>query len=257
MNKRSQVTIFIIIGLLIVVLVALLVIFMTDFGENIIPNNEINPNSFLTTCLEEEVKNVVSLMSNQGGYINPELKIRFQFEGETPNDIGYLCYNQNYYSPCINQEPMLINHLKEEIKEEIKENVERCFDNLVQSKNDEGYIVDANYQDFGIELTRDKISLSIEGRITLTKTEKSSKIEKFKINFETKLYDLVIVTQEILTQSARFCAFSNQGFMILYPQYKITKFETGEMTTIYTIEHKKTQERFRFAIRSCVIPPAF
>jgi hypothetical protein len=45
--------------------------------------------------------------------------------------------------------------------------------------------------------------------------------------------------------------------MMLYPEFEIEKFRTGESTTIYTIKQRKTGERFRFAIRSCVIPPGF
>ena len=73
----------------------------------------------------------------------------------------------------------------------------------------------------------------------------------------TRFYDLAIVAQEIVSQEARFCNFEQVGYMLIYPEFAITKFRTGKSDTIYTIKSKESGERFRFAVRSCVIPPGF
>ena len=43
--------------------------------------------------------------------------------------------------------------------------------------------------------------------------------------------------------------------MLLYPQYDIEKFRTGDSSIVYTVTDKKTEEFFRFAIRGCAIHP--
>ena len=42
--------------------------------------------------------------------------------------------------------------------------------------------------------------------------------------------------------------------MTLYPDYKIDKQNAPEDTNIYTVSHKTTNEKFRFAVRTCVPP---
>ena len=91
----------------------------------------------------------------------------------------------------------------------------------------------------------------------ITKADETSTYNNFKIIFPTRLYDISVVVQEITGQEARFCNFEQQGFTLFYPEFDIDKFRTGDGDTIYTISHKKTNEAFRFAIRGCVIPPAF
>src|SRR3989344_3565011 len=46
-------------------------------------------------------------------------------------NVSYLCYNSNYYYPCINQEQMLIQHLKEELHNVLANDVKNCLDDLV------------------------------------------------------------------------------------------------------------------------------
>src|SRR3989339_93506 len=96
MKKRGQVTIFLIIG---IVLLAVVVIFF-----------------FL----------------NKQDILNPNLKKTYDLEdGLGKKNISILCYNQNFYTPCINQEPMLVNHVRDEIEKNISQDVKQCFDNLV------------------------------------------------------------------------------------------------------------------------------
>jgi len=60
-----------------------------------------------------------------------------------------------------------------------------------------------------------------------------------------------------VSQEARFCNFEQQGFTLLYPEFEIDKFRTGEGSIIYTVQHKKTGEVFKFAVIGCVIPPGY
>ena len=68
-------------------------------------------------------------------------------------------------------------------------------------------------------------------------------------------YDLAVISQEIVSQEAESCNFEILGFMLLNPEFEADRFRTGDSTTIYTIKHKGSEEWFRFAVRSCVIPP--
>ena len=131
MNRRGQASIFIIIGIAIIVAFIFFFIFKGELVPTGIGGKEISPEAFLESCVEKKVKETVAIMLPQGGYVEPEFSFRFQFNSEEPQDISYLCYNENYYIPCVNQEPMLIEHLNQEIEDYIKEDVGNCFENYV------------------------------------------------------------------------------------------------------------------------------
>jgi len=213
MKKRGQVTIFLIIG---IVLLAVVVIFFFLNKQDILnPNQiEVNQKEFLQTCMEERITETVNLIAIQGGSINPTLKKTYDLEdGLGKKNISILCYNQNFYTPCINQEPMLVNHVRDEIEKNISQDV------------------------------------------TTTRTDETKKEKDFEIIVKSKFYNLVIVAQEIISQEARFCHFENLGYMLFYKNFNIDKFKTGDFYIFYTVEDRDSQEKFRFAIRGCAIPP--
>ncbi len=258
-EKKGQITIFIIVG--IVIVVGILLFFL--FRKGVIPipgggKSEENPVSYMESCIEPKIKEAIEIISSQGGYINNNLNIRFKFdEDKEAKNISYLCYNQNYYLSCINQEPMLIQHLKEEIKTYIKKDVENCVRNLKKSLENSGYEVDMNYRDFSIELIPKKVLVTMDMDVTFSKSGETSTRDNFKFAVASRFYDISIVVQEIVSQEARFCNFEQLGYMLFYPDYNIDKFRTGESTTIYSVADRETKEKFRFAVRGCVIPPGF
>ncbi len=257
-NKRGQISIFIIAGIIIVAGIVFFFLLRGNVAPKIGGWQEINMNSFLDSCVGDKIKEAVEIIGLQGGHINNPLSKEFKFEGEEVfRKISYLCYNQNYYLPCVNQEPMLIQHLKKEIEDYISKDVENCFKDLTSSLEKQNYVVDAKYKGFEVELIPKKIIINLDGEIILTKAEETSRQEDFKIITPSRFYDLAIVVQEITSQEARFCNFEYLGYMMFYPQWKITKLSASDSTIIYTVEHKDSKEKFRFAVRSCAIPPGF
>jgi len=258
MQKRGQVTIFIIIGVFIIAAVALFFIFQKGVK---IPGvsggaKEVTPTPFLQTCLEDKILEGVEILSYQGGSINPILNTRFKFdEDDSYYNISYLCYTHGSYGPCMNQQPMLIQSIKEEISDYISSEVEMCMSELVLNLEEEGFIVDAQYGGFDIQLSPGEITANIDAVVTSTKSEETSIQENFEISIETKLYDLSLVAQEISSQWARFCSFEHLGYMLTYPKYNIDIYGPTEGTVIYTIKDIETREKFRLAIRGCATAP--
>ena len=255
MKSKAQVTVFIILAIFIVAAIALLFIFKNDLPISTGGKPAQNPDAFFETCIQEKIKDTADLISIQGGYAKPELFFDFKFEDEESQKISYLCYNQNYYLPCINQEPMLLEHLKDELYREIKFDMKNCFDDLSKALSKKGYSVDATYNDFEITLAPKKIIVDIFGQFILTKSGETTTQKDFRVIVPTHFYDNAVVAQEIISQEARFCSFDQTGFMLLNPEFNINKFRTSDSTTIYTIENRDSKEKFRFAVRSCVIPP--
>ncbi len=257
MKKRGQVTIFIIVGIILVGIISLFFLIRSGVIPGIGEKPEENPNIFLESCIEDKVKEGIEKISIQGGYIENPLHKKFKLEDENlPVDISYLCYNQNDDLFCVNQEPMLIRHLEDEIKNYISDDVVDCFDKLTSSLINRGYGVDVNYRDFEVELMEKKVVIEIDAELILTKADETSTQEDFKIIIPSRFYDLALVVQEIINKEATICDFNNYD-MLHYPELNINKYRTMDSSIIYNIEHRESGEEFRFAVRGCVTGPGF
>src|SRR3989344_2996373 len=255
-NAKGQTTLFIVGGIVIVGLIALFLFYKGGLIPSLNFKQDTNPNSFFESCIEGKVKEATGLISSQGGYIENRLNINFKFDKwEKYRNISYLCYTQSYYVSCVNQEPMLIQHLKDEIENYIRDEVENCFRDYVSELKNQNYEVESFYDGFDVNLYPKRIRIDINGKITAMKTGEASKQDSFEIAVPTRFYDIASVAQEIISQEARFCNFETQGYMLFYPEFDIDRFVAGDSAKIYQIKHRNSNEEFVFAVRGCVIPP--
>jgi len=244
-SKLSQVTIFIIIAVLIV-LIALLIFFLwrppstTTITEN--------PQFYIESCVKESAEEAIDILSRQGGDIKPELSLGFMGENLT-----YLCYYHGNYKSCVNQRPMLIEHLQDEISEYVEGNVSECFSSLKAELEDKGYTVSVAGMNVETELQPERVVVNVDRKLVISRRDETRTFEKFDSQAASPLYELAEIAMEIVNQEAEFCNFENLGFMITYPRYDIRK-DSFEGSLIYTITDLETQHSFKFAVRTCVMP---
>lgn len=256
-DSKGQVTIFIIVAVVMVAIVALFFLLRGNVIPAIGGKAEENPGNFLEVCMEDSVHEALELISSQGGYVSNPLNKTFQFEGEKDfTDISYLCYNQGDYLPCVNQEPMLIQHLKNEIKDYIFDDVNDCFDDLTSSFKNQGYGVEVTERGFDIGFEEGKVVVDIDADVTLTKSGETTTQNDFQAIFSSKFYDLAIVVQEIVNKEATTCEFNNYD-RFSYTDLDIYSYRTTDSSVIYKIKHLGSEEEFKFAIRGCVMPAGF
>ena len=255
-NKKGQITIFIILALLIVVIGVLIFVFL-DIGKK--PSDSVNletisPNVYLESCIEEEIDNTLYTLSKQGGYLESDLSIEFRFGNEDYWNISYLCYTGSPWLSCNVIQPLLINHLKKEISNEITKEMSSCFDGLISDFQKKGYVINSkNYNGFEVDLNSNDLVIDIDAELSMNKGDETISQDKFEIIFSGEgLYDLALVVNEIVNQQAQYCSFNEVGYMSLYPDYEISWEPASNETKIYNIKQKSTRGEFRFAVRSCV-----
>lgn len=259
MAKRGQVTIYIIIGVIIIVAIALFLLFRSGVIVNpIAPNLDVNPNFFLKECMQDKITETVQKMEPQGGTLEPGLYKNFMFEEEGKSyRVSYLCYTNRDYLPCVNQKPMLISSMQKEVKEEIKSSVDECFDSLENNYRGSGYDVSVSGGEYSVFFKEGEVIVDLERTIKLTKGDQSSVLKDFRIAVPSKIYDLSLVAVEIVNREFMSCTFDYVAFMKFYPKYKIDKQITTDYTEIYTITDRNSGEWFRFAVRGCAIPATY
>ena len=246
-KKKGQMTIFIIIAIVVVALGALI----WQFYPNIVPEvglDTTNPQTFIQSCLEEDVESVVENLSLQGGSLEP---VHFYlYDNEK---IEYLCYNEEYYQTCIMQQPMLKNHIESEIKKGISAQVEACFDDLETSFEKKGYSVNLKKGGMSVELLPKKIVVNIENSLTLTK-DGVEKYDSFDVILNNNLYELVVIINSILNWEARYGDAEVTVYMNFYHNLQIEKKKQTDGTTIYILTERDSKNKFQFASRSLAWP---
>ncbi|MDD5193638.1 MAG: hypothetical protein PHF67_03560 [Candidatus Nanoarchaeia archaeon] len=249
-NKKGQITIFIILALIIVVSAFIIYfVFRKPVTTEVV--TEENPYGYIRACTFDALKNAVNILDEQGGDIYPKGSVRY-----LGKNITYLCYTSNFYSPCANQRPLLVEHIQKQLSDYMASELSKCFNSL-KSKLENKYSVEMGEMSSNLKLKSGEIDVEIKRKLLIRGDGKNQEYENFNIVFENQIYDLTKIAMEIANQESEFCSFDILGFMITYPKYSLNKFITGDSDTIYSIKDRKTNQEFKFAIRSCVLPAGF
>ncbi len=253
MNRRAQVAIWVILA---IVLVASIILFFTLSGERDIADilepggvDSINTPSFMQTCTEEYVLEAVDIMLPHGGFVVPENTIWFN-----NSDVEYLCENIGFYEPCVNQHPLYIRELEEEIRSYIFPKVGECFNELEDEIEKRGGEVEFGNLVIDVNLGMDRIFVTLDRDVEIEKKDTVRTYESFEVVVESPLYNLAVIAVEIAAQEAQYCYFENVGYGVYYPRYKVGKYAMSAPTKIYTIHDRNTGKEMMIAIRSCAMP---
>ena len=250
-NKSGQVTIFIIVGIIIVALSVLIYTFYPKIQSSL-GIQESTPASYIQSCVEDKMKETVDLISVQGGSFDPELYTLYQ-----DDKIEYLCYTEEYYFPCIVQQPMLKEHVESEIKEEISSTVDNCFNSLQESYVGKGYSVELRQGSKQIELLPNKVVATFNNSFTITKGDDVQNYDSFNVILNNNLYELVGIVSSIIEWETNLGEADTETYMAYYPWLKVEKILRSSGNKIYTLTDRNTGDKFRFAVLSQVWPAGY
>jgi len=250
MRNKGQVTIFIIIGLIIVVLGALIYLFYPQITSTFGGGFK-NPQAFMQECLVEDVKDTVGILSLQGGSLRPEHYILYD-----NSKVEYLCYTNEYYKTCVVQQPMLDSHIEKEIKEELNQEVGACLDSMKKSYEKQGYDVVLQKRDINFDIQLKQIVLESNTSLTLNKGS-TQNYDSFRISFNSNLYELISIANNIIEWETKVGDAETTLYMDAYHDLKVEKKKQTDGTKIYILTNINTEEKFQFASRSVAWPPGF
>lgn len=259
-NKRGQVTIFIIVA---IVIVAVVIIFFaaTDAGRKIVKDISgagvsINPEEQLSNCFTDNKDIDVKLdkILGQGGVSNPQ-----NYDVYNNTKIEYLCYTNEYLRTCYVQRPILINNLESEIKNSIKPEIESCIKGVEQSLNEQGYDVSTSgrISDFTVDLVPGKIKINTSYSITAKGKENTYTIKNLQFEKDSGIYELIMICASMLNYESVYGNTESMAYMVLYPNVKVEKIQREDGGRIYILSQRETGERFAFAVRSLVWPAGY
>ncbi len=245
LNKKGQVTIFIIIA--IVIVAVLLILFFPRI--KILISGPVAPD-YVKQCTEDSVREVLGKVEVQGGSLNPENFILY--EG---NKVEYVCYTNEYYKRCTMQKPFLKQDIESEITNYIEPKVRTCINELKAQLENRGSQVSLGSINVKTEIIPNSVLITINAPMTVTKSG-TEKYEKFKVDISSKLYDLLMISSSIANYEARYGDSDSMTYMLYYPDIKVEKNKLDE-GKVYILTDKTTNEKFIFASRSLAWPAGY
>lgn len=246
-NKKAQVTIFIIVAILVVVGIAM--IFILKKSPDVKKPDNLNPRNYIDKCVRDAVDKSVDRVLFNGGEISPTRAIMWR-----GNKWNYLCYNADYYQTCYNIHPMLELQIENEISANTSVDVEKCFDEMKDSFQERGFDVDMGNTNYSVDLVPGSININLNKKIKLSKDGVSQAFEDFDSHIPSPIYELVQIARTIVNSESQYCYFEYNGYMLLYPKYdiRVNKYQDSKL---YRVIDRRSGDEFKFAVRGCVIPP--
>jgi len=221
-GKKGQVTLFVILAILIVVLGILIYLFLPDIISTENTSTREDPQTYLENCIGDKLYESIELISDNGGVIESEFYTNYSGE-----KYEYLCYTNEYLKTCTAQKPPLINLIKSEIKSYIEEDFDSCFDSLKTSLESKNYEVKLDKGDFEIELSPSKVEIISESELNLKK-DTSSDYEGFNLAFESDLYPLASIAYNIMAWESTYGDASIDSYNLFDPTIRVEKIKRDD-----------------------------
>ncbi len=246
-NKKGQVTIFVILAL---VLVGVVVVIFA-FPEVNVFSDSVNPGAYLKSCIEPEVSIIKNTLSEQGGYANP---VHYTFYQDMK--LQYLCYTSDNYFPCTVQQPLLVKQVEKEMKNHIEPRAKQCLQDLKNQYERKGYRVSSGASEIIVSVIPGKILVDFNAPLTITK-EDTQTFQKFAVAVNSQWYDLLLTAVSIIQYESTLGDSETSLYISYYPNLKIDKTRRDDGSTIYQLSDVTTEDKFAFATRSLVWPQGF
>lgn len=244
-GKRGQVTIFIIIAIIIVALI--IFFFYLRTIKPTAPNfDESDLFLGLKDCSKEAIKDEIKILYENGGILSPYYNISYQ-----GNPYNYLCYTSDFGLPCYNRHPMLEELIEKTLKDQTLNDIRDCFDTLRGELESRGYQVSGAPTIYSIDIIPGQIRINLKKDINITKEGVSRKVSDFSTSLVSSAYEILDMTREIVNSEVTTCNFPRTGFSLLYPNFDIDRIVYMD-SKLYEIIDTNSNERIKFAIRSCV-----
>lgn len=251
-NKNGQIAIWVILALVLVGAVSLF--FFFEQRTLRIAESGFEPEQYIEQCTKEATTEVVDILIPRGGFLDSE---NFKMYNDTK--VPYLCRSYGFYVNCINQHPMFINEISEEIRGYIAPRIESCFEDMKEELEKRQAVIEIDSAPAGVNvsLAPGEILVEIAKSVKITEKDTTKTFEKFDVKTMSPIYNLASVAINIANNERKYCYFEYLGYMILDRSVDIRKFTMSDATKIYSIKDIASGKIFNIATRSCAMPAGF
>ena len=199
MNKKGQVTLFVIIAIVIVV-AGIGIYFLSSHSFNRSVPKEFSPvNTQFTTCLQQYTKQGISILESKGGYIqNPPYSAGSLYEPFS-SQLSFAGISIPYWSYLSaqgmskNQIPS-INDMQSSLAKYLDENIKNCY---MQNFVDQGYGITMGIPQTEVSISKNYVDVSMKMNLQMTKDNSSATISTHNIREDSSLGTLYSDAQNV------------------------------------------------------------
>lgn len=250
LNKRAQLTLFVIFGVLIVV--GIIALFM------ILPKPEIlggssskDPMQNIRPCISKSLQEVLPEFQETGLYFTP-----VEYVNYSSQTIAYHCFTTHKEKICVRNDAQSKTRIEEELKNKISEKVEKCFENFRNANS--GFDIKMGSTDLSLEILPGKINIRTRKSLEISKEgEISSGYNNFDVFLNSDLWDFIVLSNEIINEEVscncprESCTADLVELMKSNRDYKMTIYIGSRSEKVYTIENFINGNKLNFAVKNC------
>jgi hypothetical protein len=246
MEKRGQITIFIVLGLVVLLITFLLSVIAQNTVLSIIQPNELNIASltnFITSCVETTTEQGVYFVSLRGGY----------YETLEP----YILYENVKVPYYWHQEQTLMpskEMIQNEIESYVRDNIPRCIHNFNVFRN-LGYEFNEKEIEIEIVMRGSAIIINVEYPILISRKESTTELNSLRTSIQIALEEKYSLVTEFMDQQRKNNNSIPLGFLADLSHSNDFTFEEiylGDGTVIYLLvfkEHRSEPLIYAFAAK--------
>lgn len=242
-EKKAQVTLFVLVA---IVIISAILIFALWVKPTYISDSSGGVN--FESCVQDVAIEGIETLASNAGYINPS----FSYLHE---DIryAYLCYTNLYYFRCTVQQPLMKQYFEESLKAYTSEKIRECYINSLEDLKSEGYdVVPGEIKlDYSLEPGIARVLIDAP---TIVGT---NSFKTFNMKINSPIYETIMIAMAIVQSEAYYGDSDITTMMFYYPDYIIDKWKQSDSTTLYTIQNKNFNIKYRFASRSLAWPAGY
>ncbi len=246
-NKKAQLSMFIGVAVILVVVIGLIFLIVNHSRNQ--KTNISDPKIYITNCIQESLQKAETNITQSNLYDGGR-----NYALYLGKKVPYLCLTSTYYSPCVNQEPMLIEKVRAKINNLVLADVKNCFSILNSNLKKSGYEISEGNLSTKINFYDKSIELQINKKISAKKENETKVYEEFSSSIQSPIFNLLKTTQKIVNYQSTYCEFNDINWMMVYPETKIDYFITSDNTKIYTLSDRASEKNISFAVKSCSLP---
>ncbi len=251
MQKRGQVSVFVIIG--IVAIAAVIFVFLLFRGFQEKAREVTNPQEYLKSqigdikkvlnnCIEDKTKEALNKISLQGGHLNP-----IKYTNYYGNKVSFLCYKIKDNEDCYNM-MFTRSEISDEIKPYLETNIKKCMNDGLNAFRDKDYKLTSGSFSFDLEFNDEVLLVNVIYPITLTKGKIIQVQDRFSKQTKTNFWKFSNLASEIVSYEARGENYdvAEESPKNLYFEIGRTGIENGNLYTLVSRLNKN--EVFYFAV---------
>lgn len=247
MEKRGQVTIFVIVGVVVLILAALVLYLREEQGFLVAPadflSSQLQPLQLnIEECVTQAVAPGVTFLGKQGGSFSPSNYRLYQDQ-----KVRYFCQNIPGKNECLNVIPPL-ESITTELGTYLSLQVNNCVDRELLNSLSGVEVSGTQEVTVDTQLTEGLILVTVDYDITLTRDEATVSLPTVKKSFDAPIEELYFVARDIVQEQARVGNFDQLVYMLNKKGAYEINLDKPFPDTIYMINKKNSNYQLWFAI---------